>query len=229
MVGKVIRDYMEGGAKKLTVPGFGTFMRREGAQDGNDGGSAHGDIIFVDLLRGDDKTLSELVEDHGGYTELEAMARIDRWIFETRNAVERNGSAVIAGFGTLTIDHKGVYKFHHSPTPRPTKETAVQERLFEVGTPPPSVGRPTSTPPKEGNTAVRGGEKVAGTASHSRFPSSGGAARSAGVVKISPQKRPTARPSRMDTVLIVAIIAAAIALVALIFGMSSGNMPFLSK
>ncbi len=211
MVGKVIRDYMEGGAKKLTVPGFGTFMRRGGDAhgDGNahSGGNAHGDIIFVDLLRTDDNnTLSEMVEDRGGLSELEAMARIDRWIFETRNAVERRGSATIEGFGTLTIDHKGVYKFNHSPVARLVKETAVQERLFEAGGTTPSVGRPTATPPQEGN-------RLRGTT-----------ATPAPKKRVQPKKS-----SPADTILIVAIIAAAIALVALVFGMSSAGMPFLSN
>ncbi len=223
MVGKVIRDHMEGGARKLTVPGFGTFMRRESAQDGSD-------IIFVDLLRGDDKTLSELVEDRGGLSELEAMAMIDRFIFETRNAIERHGSATIEGFGTLGLDHKGAYKFNHTAPARPVKETAVQESLFETrntdlpaaarpattpSTPPPSAGKPAATSP------VKEGYSRPGSRPQAKSP-----------VRAAPASRNrkrTAKPSRMDTILIVAMIAAAIALVALVVGMSSGNMPFLSK
>ncbi|MDR2882410.1 MAG: hypothetical protein LBU98_01305 [Alistipes sp.] len=223
MVGKVIRDYMEGGAKKLTVPGFGTFMRRESTQGG---GSAHGDVIFVDLLRGDDGTLSELVEDCGGYSELEAMARIDRWIFETRNAVERNGSAAIEGFGTLTVDHKGVYKFSHSPSIRPTKETAVQESLFGARTT--GAGTRPSVKPdgdeKKDFVSHRGlkPSNAEPRESPGRTPQKG--------IGPTPKKRGQAtKPTHTDTILIVAIIAAAIALVALIFGMSSSGMPFLSK
>ena len=217
VVGKVIRDYMEGGAKKLTVPGFGTFMRREGAQGGSD-------IIFVDLLRVDDSnTLSEMVEDRGSLSELEAMAMIDRFIFETRNAVERNGSATIAGFGTLTVDHKGVYKFAHSPTARPTKETAVQESLFERGE---SGARP-STKAEGGGAKSPEVRHVATQAPKEDRPIRRPA--TPGVRPVAKKRSPSNKPSPMDTILIVAIIAAAIALVALVFGMSSGNMPFLSK
>ncbi len=207
MVGKVIRDYMEGGAKKLTVPGFGTFMRRDG-----------GEVIFVDLLRGDDHILSEMVEDRGGYSEIEAMAVIDRFIFETKNAIESRGNASIAGFGTMTLDHKGVYQFDYSPGARPVKkETAVQESLFETGSAKPA--------------AKTGGKSQAAQANRPEpvVPSQ----------RNKPLQRPPARKSGRkprakklsptDTILIVAIAAAAVALIALVFGMSSGNVPFLSN
>ncbi len=213
MVDKIIRDYIEGGAKKLTVPGFGTFMRREG-----------GEVIFVDLLRGDDHTLSEMVEDSGGYSELEAMALIDRFIFKTRDAIERTGSAVIEGFGTMTLDHKGAYQFRYSPKSKPVKEHAVQERLFEEK--PPRRQQPAVEPPP-----VRQAEIVPKSAA---VP----ARRNAGPGK--PAHRPQAgkprrkepqgaKHSRADIILIVAIIAAALAVVAMVFAFRAGNMPFLSK
>jgi hypothetical protein len=94
-------------------------MRREG-----------GEVIFVDLLRGDDHTLSEMIEDRGGFSEVEAMAKIDRFIFEVKNAIARQGRATIEGFGTMTLDPKGVYQFQYAPKARPTAERAVQEKLF---------------------------------------------------------------------------------------------------
>jgi hypothetical protein len=217
MVGKVIRDYMEGGAKKLTVPGFGTFMRRE-----------NGEVVFVDLLRGDDKILGELVEDRGGYSELEAMALIDRFIFETKHVIERNGSVAIDGFGELTLDHKGVYQFHYSPKPRLVQETAVQERLFE--TPLPRRGERT-TPAAESIPDATAERRP----SVDRRPSPTPSARR------HPQQRPPvgkpllrkqqkSNPTKTDRILIIAIVAAAIALIAMMFGLTSGgNMPFLQK
>lgn len=143
MVGKIIRDYMEGGARKLTVPGFGTFMRRDG-----------GEVIFVDLLRGDDRVLTEMVEDAGPFTEVEAMARIDRFIFETRNAIERTGRATIADFGTMTADGKGVYRFDYSPREVPVPENATPQRLFD---PSAAVTPQTADLP----SAAAGGERSA--------------------------------------------------------------------
>ncbi len=214
MVGKVIRDYMEGGAKKLTVPGFGTFMRRDEAG-----------VIFVDLLRGDDGVLREMVEDAGGYSEVEAMALIDRFIFETKTAIDRHGNISIDGFGVMTLDPKGVYQFEYSPKARPVEERAVQERLFEKDPPPPQATQspapqPVSPRAEQPHAEVR------------RDPSPRPETRQSG--RIPQSGRPGRKPhgkksSRTDTVLIVAIIAAAIALVALIFGMSSAGMPFLQR
>jgi nucleoid DNA-binding protein len=108
MVGSIIKDYMGRGNRRLTVPGFGTFMRKES-----------GEIIFVDLLRNDDGVLAKVLEEFGNYSEVEAMALIDRFIFETKNAVERDGSAAIEGFGKLTLDEKGVYQFAHEFSAKP--------------------------------------------------------------------------------------------------------------
>ncbi len=229
MVGRVIRDYIEGGAKKLTVPGFGTFMRRDG-----------GGVIFVDLMRTDDGVLGEMVEDAASLSEVEAMARIDRFIFETKNAIERNGRAAIEGFGVMTIDHKGVYQFEYSPKARPVREHAVQERLFEQErlfgkeTPQPAappVNRqhvvapsnrpaPSAIPPQQRQNRSVQDPPLSVKKSVDSRPAH------------SPQRRPAAGPraSRAaDTLLIVAIVAAVIALAALVFGMSAGNMPFMSK
>jgi nucleoid DNA-binding protein len=215
MVGKIIREYMEGGAKKLTVPGFGTFMRRGGGNAHGGSGYAEGEgeqIIFVDLLRGDDKTLSELVEDAGGYSEVEAMALIDRFIFEARNSLEKRGSATIDGFGTMTLDHKGVIQFRYSPSGRrpAREETVVQERLFEpVKAAPPVAKAPVVQRPAQ----------PAQRPQQQRPP----------VRRVAPRpKKPAATPT--DRILIIAIVAAAIALIAMIFGLTSGNsMPFLQQ
>jgi nucleoid DNA-binding protein len=110
MVGKIIRKYLDEGHKRLTVPDFGTFMRKDS-----------GEVIFVDLLRKDDGVLRELVEDYGHYGEVEAMALIDRFVFEIKHGIEQAGSAPIAGFGTMSIDGKGAYQFDYQPAPKVAK------------------------------------------------------------------------------------------------------------
>jgi nucleoid DNA-binding protein len=222
MVGRVIRDYMEGGAKKLTVPGFGTFLRREGG-DGN----ARGEVIFVDLLRGDDHTLSELVEDSGQYSEVEAMALIDRFIFETKTAIERGGSATIEGFGVMTLDHKGLYRFNYSPKKRLVKEHAVQERLFET----PASRTPVSRTPASGahsgaHSEVRRPRPVVPQNSEPDAPRRPEPVQARGRVASKAAPNRNSRLTRSDLFVVIAIVAAAIALVAMIFGMWTGNMSF---
>ncbi|MDR2890081.1 MAG: hypothetical protein LBV18_00480 [Alistipes sp.] len=247
MIGRVIRDYMEGGARKLTVPGFGTFMRRDGRdgdpaearndrnpssaearRSGGDSQETHsgkknasgGDVIFVDLLRSDDGVLTELVEDYGPYSGVEAMAMIDRFIFETRTAIERTGSCAIAGFGTMTLDHNGLYVFDHSPRYRPRKDQrAVQERLFG--------------PPDEDNE-VNDGDAVDHLATNSRAASPERATPRP-VQRPQPQPRThkvsnvKKRKLKPDAIILVAIAAAVVAVAVLVFGASSGNMPFLNR
>jgi hypothetical protein len=219
MVGRIIGDYMEGrggmhAARKLTVPGFGTFMRKDtgGGGEGRDGGNsrddAHGEVIFVDLLRRDDGVLASLVEDYGHYSEVEAMALIDRFIFETRNNIERDGSSQIEGFGTMTLDHKGLYQFDYSPAARPaTKEIAVQEELFgkeepAAPSPEPSVTRTATAPQQQQRQQQPSPQKT----------------------EQSP--RPKRRP-RVDTIIILAIVAAALALAIIVWSGLPSEMPFL--
>jgi nucleoid DNA-binding protein len=212
MVGKVIRDYMEGGARKLIVPGFGSFIRRDG-----------GEIVFSGLLRSEDFTLSEMVEDRGGYSEVEAMALIDRFIFETRDAIERTGSATIEGFGTLTLDPRGAYQFQYSPTYHPPtrQEHAVQESLFE--TIPPKKEQPAAEPLRV-RPAVDAPKSVV-PARQNPEP----AVRRPQPAKPRHKEPQKQKHSRADIILIVALVAAGLALVAMAFAFSAGNMPFISK
>lgn len=237
---------MEGGARKLTVPGFGTFMRRESGGVPSAGERAGGEIIFVDLLRGDDHVLSEMVEDSGRYTEVEAMARIDRFIFETKNSIERTGSAEIEGFGTMTLDHKGSYQFSHTP-PAPPVRHAVQEDLFEAKNQPKSPAMTARTP--VGSREGTSGGMVHRSSVPGFRPSQGDLRERQGAgdprrrpgMPLRPGQKPPQRGpqqqgrrrkmklSKIDIILIVAIAATVIALIAMVFGLSaSSQMPFLN-
>lgn len=203
MVGKVIRSHFEGGAKKLTVPGFGTFMRKDG-----------GEVIFVDLLRTDDGVLSELVEDYGNYSEVEAMALIDRFIFETRTTIERAGHSKIDGFGTLTLDHKGAYRFDYTPRAVPRRENAVQEKLFEHKQKD-SIPAPVKAKEQVRTTPVHTTQKTQRTPKPSPRNAIPGKSR-------KKQLKP-------DAILLIAIAVAVVAVIVLVFGISSGNIPFLNR
>ncbi len=211
MVGKIIKDYMEAGNKKLTVPGFGTFMRKES-----------GEVIFVDLLRKDDGKLRELVEDYGHYAEVEAMALVDRFVFETKNSIEKSGSSSIEGFGTMFLDDKGLYQFGYAPAPQPktVADNSVQERLFpkeEPRTEQKTAEKPARRPaaqPLQKQAARPGQRRISESPEPNR-------------IRKKPAPRRNSRRSKPDTLIIVAIVVAVIAILILIFGLSAGNMPFL--
>ncbi len=235
MVGKVIRDYIEAGNKKLTVPGFGTFMRKDS-----------GDVIFVDLLRKDDGKLRELVEDYGNYGEVEAMALVDRFIFETKNNIEKNGSAPVDGFGTMFLDDKGLYQFDYTPQAKQSKvkENPVQEQLFKeekpaVETKPAEETAARSTPQPVKKQTVRQEQRVPAEPEPGRISERPEPRRVSERPERPEPRREPQRPtqasrrkskkSKPDTLLIVAIVVAVIAIFVMIFGLSTGNMPFLNK
>ncbi len=242
MVAKIIREYMEAGNKKLTVPGFGTFMRKDS-----------GEVIFVDLLRKDDGKLRELVEDYGHYSEVEAMALIDRFIFETKNSIGKNGSAPVTDFGTMVLDDKGLYQFDYMPQAKPAKENPVQEQFFrepgirDANSPTGALQSPEyGVVNAERSTDAVGAARTAaapGKAKEDNRPQPGRRqdaqpARKPGVRPPSGQSgqsghRPASqirkknKPSNPDMLILAAIIAAVIAILVMIFGLSAGNMPFL--
>jgi hypothetical protein len=155
--------------------------------------------------------LRELVEDYGRYSDVEAMALVDRFIFEIKHDIERNGSAPIDDFGTMFLDEKGLYQFDYSPKttsePAPTRETAVQENLFgDKKTDSPQTPKPMPQKPVQPRTVVQ---------------------------KPTPTSRPVAqRPAKAktgkpDMWIVIAIVAAIIALAIIVYGLSGSSLPFL--
>jgi nucleoid DNA-binding protein len=216
MVGTIIREYFDAGHKKVTVPGFGTFMRKDS-----------GEVIFVDLIRKDDGLLRELVEDYGNYSEVEAMALVDRFIFEVKHGIERSGSAPIDDFGTMFLDEKGLYQFDYSPkaTPVPARETAVQESLFgnekqniphsEKPIPQEPIGRTRPAPQKPFAQPRPAVQKPVPTVRHVQHP------------RPSTPKSSKEKAAGVDKWIVIAIVAAVVALAIIIYGLSGSGMPFL--
>jgi nucleoid DNA-binding protein len=208
MVGKIISEYLQAGHKKVTVPGFGTFMRKDS-----------GEVIFVDLIRKDDGLLRELVEDYGNYNEVEAMALVDRFIFEIKHDIERTGSVTIADFGTMFLDEKGIYQFDYSPKIAPVKETAVQESLFGDGkldssqAEKPIAQKPVEQPRTVAQKPMKQPRTVA--QSPSTHPRS------------TTQRPAKGKTGKVDKWIVIAIIAGVIAVAIIVYGLSGSGMPFL--
>lgn len=189
MISKIIHDYLLHD-KRITVPGFGSFIRKE-----------NGQIAFVEILRGDDGVLSSLVRKQGDYTEVEAAAVIDRFIFEIKHALQTKGSIRIKGLGTMSAAAGGKISFSSesdavkSPTPAPEKQIpsrpSVSPRM-QVSKEPSAPRQ--STPRPQPAAAKR-------------------------------TRRPASNKKRTDTLLIVAIIMAAIALSVMIYGFSVSGAP----
>lgn len=194
MISKIIHDYLRDN-KRITVPGFGSFIRKE-----------NGELAFVEILRGDDGVLSNLVRKQGQYSEVEAAAIIDRFIFEIKHAIQTKGSIRIKDLGTMSSEPGGKLSFKPERVPctevppRSVVEKPVIERPVRQTVPPYA-----KTPPQRPDIRKSDARQVK-----------------------APKRRNTpARPNKKgtDTLLILAIIMALIALAVMIYGFSVSEMP----
>lgn len=186
MVSKIICDYLRHD-KRITVPGFGSFIRKEDGQ-----------IAFVDILRGDDGVLSSLVRQKRDYTEVEAAAVIDRFIFEIKHALQTSGSIHIKGLGTMSVKTGGKIDFRSDIQPQAA--SAAKPAAPGAVAPAQRTSVKTAAAPKPATASVR---KPAN----------------------KPVRRPVDNKKRIDTLLIAAIVMAAIALSVMIYGFSVSGAP----
>ena len=105
---EVIADYL-GCHRRLVVPQLGTFVVKV-----PDGG-----VVFSELLRRDDGVLRSLLRERGDMSELEAAGAIDRFVFEVRHALEREGVYAMAGFGRMLLSANGTVEFRYEPAAKP--------------------------------------------------------------------------------------------------------------
>lgn len=104
MIVEIITDYL-GCHRRLVVPQLGTFVVKV-----PDGG-----VVFSELLRRDDGVLRGLLRERSGMSELEAAGAIDRFVFEARHALEREGVFPLAGFGRMLRAGNGTIEFRYEP------------------------------------------------------------------------------------------------------------------
>ena len=186
MISKIIHDYLQH-EKRITIPGFGSFIRKE-----------NGQIIFMEILRSDDGVLSSLVRKHGDYTEVEAAAVIDRYIFEIKHALQTKGSIRIKGLGTMRSEAGGKIAFTSEidlpAAAIPEKKAPVQR----ISPQPRAQVQKKSLAPRKNVQQQR-----VATAKRSTTPNK----------------------KRTDTLLIVAILMAIIALAVMIYGFSVNAGP----
>lgn len=94
----VINEYLKSN-RRLVIPSFGAFVVK-----------GDGDIIFSELLKGDDGVLRALLMEQGA-SEIVAAAAIDRFIFEVRHDLQESGSCFVVNLGTFSRNAEGVLTF----------------------------------------------------------------------------------------------------------------------
>ncbi|MCL2562162.1 MAG: hypothetical protein FWE10_07600 [Rikenellaceae bacterium] len=109
MIDSIIATYIRGN-KRLVVPDFGAFLRKE-----------DGETVFVEFLKKDDHVLNSLIRERYGVDEGRARAIIDEYVSGIRHAVQTTGRAVVDGVGTLRPDGNGVLILMYDPRTQKTE------------------------------------------------------------------------------------------------------------
>lgn len=110
--------------KRIVVPQLGMFIVKPG-----------GEIIFSELMRGDDGVLRQLLVAYG-VNELAANGMIDRFRFEIKHSISSGQSHIIDNFGEFTAGDNGTIRFSQKREPqvfggkiKPPIERFEEERL----------------------------------------------------------------------------------------------------
>ena len=156
MINKIIAEYLRTN-KRLVVPHFGAFIRKENSEA----------IVFVPFLKKDDGVLQQLLVSEYGMDSADAQAVIDEYIAEIKESIAARGAYVIEGVGRLMTDSNGICYLELGAAPAQAAAVRPVDTASPVGPasfPAPSAGparhtkiqqqaRPTETTDKLGAAA----------------------------------------------------------------------------
>jgi len=148
MVGKAIKEILNGGSRRVIVPGCGTLLSRDS-----------GELIFTEMLRADDGQLVAKVAELENIPSDTARQLVESYGATLRQELSQNGRVAVEGVGLLLRTATGRYVVenptHDVPTPSDTTQLPLQEKSAPslpadvtpecVATPVP----PTSAAPQE--------------------------------------------------------------------------------
>ena len=139
MVNKIIADFLKT-SKRLVVPQFGAFIRKEDS----------GTIAFVPFLKKDDGVLTQLLCTTYGLTPNDAQTVINEFVEEIKESVSTRGIYIIEGVGSITADPNGMLRMESGTTTQPAAQqpTAIPEKPKPIQqTTAPKVITESHTPP----------------------------------------------------------------------------------
>ncbi len=144
LITQIIADYLKTN-RRITVGGLGTFLKKQEGEE----------ILFSEFIKDDDGVLHSLLIE-GGFKELEAVAVVDRFIFDMKYALTTDGqlSYALPRLGYMSL-LGGVLSFEYDPncgaeaaaTPSETEIVEVEPTPEIIQpTPQPITPQPTATP-----------------------------------------------------------------------------------
>ncbi len=106
LITNILIEYLKHN-KRIVVPKLGAFIVKQPS----------GIIRFTDLIRNDDGVLRSLLVAYN-ISELEAIGKIDRFVFEIRHALSQGEKYTIADFGEFRPGENNTILFSHKSEPR---------------------------------------------------------------------------------------------------------------
>ena len=133
MINKIIAEYLRTN-KRLVVPHFGAFIRKENSEA----------IVFVPFLKKDDGVLQQLLVSEYGMDSADAQAVIDEYIAEIKESIAARGAYVIEGVGRLMTDSNGICYLELGAAPAQAAAVRPADTASPVG--PASFPAPAAEP-----------------------------------------------------------------------------------
>ena len=133
MINKIIAGYLRTN-KRLVVPHFGAFIRKENSEA----------IVFVPFLKKDDGVLQQLLVSEYGMDSADAQAVIDEFIAEIKESIAARGAYVIEGVGRLMTDSNGICYLELGAAPAQAAAVRPVDTASPVG--PASFPAPSAEP-----------------------------------------------------------------------------------
>ena len=133
MINKIIAEYLRTN-KRLVVPHFGAFIRKENSEA----------IVFVPFLKKDDGVLQQLLVSEYGMDSADAQAVIDEYIAEIKERIAARGANVIEGVGRLMTDSNGICYLELGAAPAQAAAVRPVDTASPVG--PASFPAPSAEP-----------------------------------------------------------------------------------
>ena len=130
---KIIPEYPRTN-KRLVVPHFGAFIRKENSEA----------IVFVPFLKKDDGVLQQLLVSEYGMDSADAQAVIDEYIAEIKESIAARGAYVIEGVGRLMTDSNGICYLELGAAPAQAAAVRPADTASPVG--PASFPAPSAEP-----------------------------------------------------------------------------------
>ena len=133
MINKIIAESLRTN-KRLVVPHFGAFIRKENSEA----------IVFVPFLKKDDGVLQQLLVSEYGMDSADAQAVIDEYIAEIKESIAARGAYVIEGVGRLMTDSNGICYLELGAAPAQAAAVRPVDTASPVG--PASFPAPSAEP-----------------------------------------------------------------------------------